>query len=69
MSIFVFCYNNIFKFIDKGLLEHSGPHFFALMIEDLSLTIKKMQTGYVYRYGYFMVLAYTVVVIILDSVN
>ncbi len=57
------CYNVIFKVIDKGFLEHSGPYFFSILLSRLATDVKQMQTGYVYRYGYFMLFFFVISII------
>jgi NADH-ubiquinone oxidoreductase chain 5 len=66
VPIIKFCYNIIFKVIDKGILEHSGPYFFSNMIYIFSIKIKQMQTGYIYRYGYFILYFFITSVILTD---
>ena len=61
-----FCYSTVFKIIDKGFLEHSGPHFFSTLISFFSFNVKQMQTGYVYRYGYFMIFFFVISVIFIN---
>ncbi len=68
LSIFKFCYNTVFKSIDKGFLEHIGPHFFSNVLLYLSNTVHRFQTGIVYRYGYFMLICYLVYVICIDAI-
>lgn len=68
LPLFKFCYNNIFKTIDKGFLEHAGPHFFSNILFYLSNTVQKLQTGLVYRYGYFMILSYLVSILCINAI-
>jgi NADH-ubiquinone oxidoreductase chain 5 len=63
LTVFKFGYNTVFKAIDKGFLEHIGPHFFSNILFYLSNSIHRLQTGLVYRYGYFMLLFYLVNII------
>lgn len=61
-----FSYNSIFKVLDKGIFEHTGPLFFTTSAYKVSIFIKRIHTGYVYRYAYFMLIFFMVNIIFMD---
>ena len=66
LPLLKFCYNYIFKLLDKGFLEHINPHFFSLIVTTMSQFVKRLQVGFVYRYGYFILIFFTVNIILTD---
>jgi NADH-ubiquinone oxidoreductase chain 5 len=68
LPILRFGYHFIFKLLDKGIFEHMGPLFFSTSTYNISTFIKKMQTGFVYRYGYFMLMFFMINIIFIDLV-
>jgi len=61
-----FCYNTIFKVLDKGIFEHTGPLFFTTSAYKVSIFIKRIHSGYVYRYAYFMLIFFMINIIFID---
>lgn len=47
-------YNNVFKLVDKGVLELAGPTGLSAAIYHASTRLVRSQTGRVYDYAWFM---------------
>ena len=45
-----FAYVKIYKFIDRGFLELAGPAGIAYLVETISMTFKKLHTGFLIHY-------------------
>jgi NADH:ubiquinone oxidoreductase subunit 5 (subunit L)/multisubunit Na+/H+ antiporter MnhA subunit len=48
---FKFAYSKSYKFIDKGIFEIIGPTGLAKTFSKISLSVDKLQTGYIYHYS------------------
>jgi NADH:ubiquinone oxidoreductase subunit 5 (subunit L)/multisubunit Na+/H+ antiporter MnhA subunit len=47
---FRFAYSTSYKFIDKGIFEILGPTGFSSVILNISSSLNRLQTGYLYHY-------------------
>jgi len=43
-------YNICFKLLDKGFVELIGPKGLVYVIYNLSVNVRKQQTGFIYQY-------------------
>ena len=61
-------YNTTFKTLDKGLLEMFGPNGISIALYKCANELRKMHSGQVYYYAYFMLLFLMVNIIAIHSV-
>ncbi len=54
-----FAYQVTFKTIDKGILELLGPYGIAQTIVYFTQQIRKLQSGYIYHYAFFILIGVT----------
>lgn len=54
---FKFAYSKSYKFIDKGIFEIVGPTGLTKVVSKISLSIDKLQTGYIYHYTSLILIA------------
>jgi NADH-ubiquinone oxidoreductase chain 5 len=49
-----FCYHVSYKIIDRGIVEAFGPLGISTTIFNKAVLIRKLQTGYIYSYAFFI---------------
>lgn len=55
-NILGFGYNYTFKSVDRGLIELIGPTGIVRLVQQLSLKVSKLQSGYIYNYVYIIII-------------
>lgn len=58
--LLLFGYNISFKLLDRGFIEFFGPLTVVRVINLLSLTLNKLQSGFIYNYIYLMLLSFVI---------
>jgi len=57
-NVLNFGYFKSYKLIDRGIIEILGPFGISKIINSFSLSLSKLQTGYIYNYSLLMVLGF-----------
>jgi NADH-ubiquinone oxidoreductase chain 5 len=57
-----FGYHKSYKLIDRGVIEMFGPYGFIQIVYQKSLTLSKLQTGFIYHYAFLMLIGATLLI-------
>lgn len=61
-SVLYFGYHISYKLIDRGVIELLGPYGLVQLFYSKALNFTKTQSGYIYHYGFVMLLGLTVII-------
>jgi len=63
-SLFKFSFNTSYKLIDRGIIEIFGPMGLTNLISKRALTLRQLQSGYLYHYTFIILIVCTLLLCI-----